>query len=125
MPCKTREIGHFQGYFLICGLIQPLEVKSPKNNLKRLLGFISSVKSTLSHLKNCNPVGSEQFGHFQGRTVPYIQGSALQSGFLPKSDASSSCIRKCMLLPIMLGDFGLPSLLLSDFDRNPDCNAEP
>ena len=25
---------------------------------------------------------------------------------------------------IIIGDFGLPSLLLSDSGRNPDCNAE-
>ena len=69
-----------------------------------------------------------RFGNPKKRTVPYIQGSALQSGFLPKSDVSNTCIRKCMLLHIIIGDFGLPSLLFCQIlvgslivMRNPEC----
>ena len=43
--------------------------------------------------------------------VPYIQGSALQSGFLPKSDVSNTCIRKHRHNTHIIGDFDLPSIL--------------
>ena len=63
------------------------------------------------------------------RTVPYIQGSALQSGFLSESDSKrkgwKAEIPNYCVWGVCVMRLCMQVLLTSGFGRNPDCNAEP